>query len=494
MAAQGDHRRAYEFSLEAADLTERSARENTSSRMIELAQRYESESRRRELDELTRRNEQQTAELMHRVLQQRLLCIVLGGSLLALGGTAYFLLRLRRSEAQLRNQTHILQSILDSMSDGVAVVDERGKLVLVNPAARRLAGFEQANGYTTNWSERQGLYLPDQMTPYPSAELPLARALRGESSDEVELFQRSLSFPEGRWISVTARPLRHGNGTAHGGVAVFSDITERKHADEAIHALNASLEQRVRERTAQLEVANKELEAFSYSVSHDLRAPLRSLDGFSRALLEDYADRLGDDGVHALHRIRANSQRMGQLIDDMLNLARVTRTELRRTNVDLSGLAAQVADAMHKAEPERRFEFMITPGLHCFGDARLLQIVLENFFANACKFSCKQPVCRVEFGETTWEGGPAFFVRDNGAGFDMAYAHKLFGAFQRLHSMSEFPGTGIGLATVQRIIHRHGGRVGAESQPGAGATFFFTIPNGSGPTPHDHQTDTSRRG
>lgn len=255
-----------------------------------------------------------------------------------------------------------------------------------------------------------------------------------------------------------------------------AEIEARRQSAEEIRLLNASLEKRVAERTAQLEDANRELKTFSYSVSHDLRAPLRSIDGFSRALMEDYPDRLDADGRDFLNRIRAASQRMGQLIDDLLKLSQVTRNEMRPGPVDLSALATTVADALREAHPDQRIEFVIEPGLHAHGDARLLQLVLENLFGNAVKFSSKQPAARIEFGRAELAGIPAFFVRDNGAGFDLAAAPKLFGAFQRFHTTAEFPGTGIGLATVQRIIHRHGGHIEAESRPDHGATFTFTLP------------------
>jgi light-regulated signal transduction histidine kinase (bacteriophytochrome) len=236
------------------------------------------------------------------------------------------------------------------------------------------------------------------------------------------------------------------------------------------------LEQLVTGRTAELQAANRELESFSYSVSHDLRAPLRAIDGFSRILLEDYSNKLDADGKDSLTRIRVASQRMGQLIDDLLQLSRHTRSEMRRAPVDLSALARTVADELQKTEPARRVEFVIQPDLAAEADASLMRAVLENLLGNAWKFTGKQSAAKIEFGRTTREGVPAFFVRDNGAGFDMKYAGKLFGAFQRLHAVTEFPGTGVGLATVQRVIHRHGGRVWAESTPGHGATFYFTLP------------------
>jgi len=222
-------------------------------------------------------------------------------------------------------------------------------------------------------------------------------------------------------------------------------------------------------------VSNKELEAFSYSVSHDLRAPLRHIDGFSRVLLEDYQNSLDEAGKHHLERLRAASQRMGQLIDDMLKLSRITRAEIRHEPVDLSRLARKVTLELQQAEPGRRVELALREGIIARGDPRLLQVVLENLLANAWKFSSKRPVAKIEFGVAHNDDRPVYYVKDNGVGFDMAYVSKLFGAFQRLHRSEEFPGTGIGLATVQRIIHRHGGRVWAEGEVDKGATLYFTL-------------------
>jgi signal transduction histidine kinase len=259
--------------------------------------------------------------------------------------------------------------------------------------------------------------------------------------------------------------------------------------DRALRESKEGLERRVAERTHELEernealrrntaellAANSELDAFAYSVSHDLRAPLRSIDGFSQVLLEDYAAKLDQAGQDSLHRVRAASQRMGMLIDDLLKLARVTRTEMRTEVVDLSGLARDIVADLQRSSPARSVEFAIAQGLEARGDPRLLRVALENLLRNSWKYTAKQAQPRIEFASIATNGERAFMVRDNGAGFDMRYADKLFGVFQRLHSAAEFEGTGVGLATVRRIITRHGGRIWAEGVVDRGATFYFTL-------------------
>ena len=225
-----------------------------------------------------------------------------------------------------------------------------------------------------------------------------------------------------------------------------------------------------------VERKNKELDAFNYSVSHDLRAPLRSIGGFSQALLEDYAEKIDETGQDYLRRVRAAAQRMDELIDDLLQLSRLERADLRRQPVDLSRIASDVAEHLQRSQPERHVQFLIEPGVVAHGDSRLLQVVLENLLGNAWKFTAKVQTPRIEFGVSRRDGPITAFVRDNGAGFDPRLASKLFGPFQRLHVDSDFPGTGIGLATVRRIVHRHGGEVSAEGAVGTGATIHFTLP------------------
>ncbi|MGH7443257.1 MAG: sensor histidine kinase [Longimicrobiales bacterium] len=280
---------------------------------------------------------------------------------------------------------------------------------------------------------------------------------------------------DGRVIDVHVRSheLRHDGRDAV--LVVAEDITDRVHAQRQLEELNVTLERRVAERTAELQAANQELEAFSYSVSHDLRSPLRSIDGFSQALQEDHAAVLDESGMDYLRRIRAAAQRMGTLIDDLLRLARVTRNELNHTDVDLAELARRVIAGLREHEPTRTVEVRVAPTMPARGDRHLLDIALDNQIGNAWKFSMRNPQAVITVGQEQQNGETVYYVRDNGAGFDMEYAHKLFGVFQRLHSSRDYEGTGVGLAIVHRIISRHGGRIWAQGAPGAGATFYFTL-------------------
>jgi PAS domain S-box-containing protein len=264
-----------------------------------------------------------------------------------------------------------------------------------------------------------------------------------------------------RTMLLNARQIQQGKGKERIILLAIEDITERKEIE------------------AGLEETRKELEAFAYSVSHDLRAPLRGIDGWSLALLEDYRDQLGEQGREYIDLVRSETQVMGRLIDDLLTFSRQSRTEMTQKKLDMTGIAQAIVSRLQQQNPTLHSEFVIQPGLTARGDPGLIEIALKNLLDNAAKFSGGNPHAIVEFGQVYQDGKKAFFVRDNGVGFDMTYAHKLFGVFQRLHSSSDFPGTGIGLASVQRIINRHGGRIWAEAKVDQGATFYFTLKEGS---------------
>ncbi|SNB47271.1 ATP-binding protein [Geobacter sp. DSM 9736] len=271
---------------------------------------------------------------------------------------------------------------------------------------------------------------------------------------------------EGEHYEIRLLPYQH-----HQLIAFIRNITDRKRAEQEIHDLNEDLQR----RACELEVANEELESFGYSVSHDLRAPLRHIDGYSKALQEDCSDLLPVDGKMFIQRVRHAVVRMNQLIDDMLKLANVTSCGITRQPVNLSGMARTIMNELQQAQPERKVVSSIGDGITAYGDPRLLRVVMTNLLGNAWKYTGNKDAAEIEFGCLNSDQGPTYFVRDNGAGFDMNYAGKLFNPFQRLHGPEEFEGSGIGLATVQRVIRRHGGKVWGEGITGQGATFFFTI-------------------
>ena len=293
------------------------------------------------------------------------------------------------------------------------------------------------------------------------------------SGPVVDLAATARKVSEGKDYTVRARP--GGRDEVGDLVSTFNEMLDRiERQNSDLEQARTELEKRVEARTRELAASNKELEAFSYSVSHDLRAPLRAIDGFSKALLDHCGESVDEKGQHYLQRVRAGTRRMAALIDDMLGLARISREKLARQRVDLSAIAGRIGAELAARDGGGRVRLVVEPGLTATADSRLVEILLENLMGNAWKFSSRKDDPAVQVGRKDGQGR-VFYVRDNGAGFDMAYADKLFGAFQRLHSEAEFEGTGIGLATVQRIVNRHGGRVWAEAQPGKGAAFYFTL-------------------
>jgi PAS domain S-box-containing protein len=370
----------------------------------------------------------------------------------------------RRTEA-----THVrLQELIDNTSAVIYMkrIDD-GRYILVNREWERL--FKVARDEVVNLTDHE-------VFPVELADQLRANDLRVAEDGEAVHFDETTDTDDGPLTYISVKfPVFDNGGQPYAVCGISTDITERKRAEQEIRELNEKLETRVRQRTAELEASTHELDAFAYSVSHDLRAPLRSLHGFSQALLEDYGDVLDEAGKDYLGRLQRNVRRMGQLIDDLLTLSRATRADLTRRPVDLSQLAREVTAELRAADPARDVVVEIAGGLPAEGDSRLLRLVLTNLLGNAWKFTAKTPGARISVGQVRRDGERAFFVSDNGAGFDMRYAGKLFTAFQRLHSMADFEGTGIGLATVQRVVHRHGGRISAEAEPGKGATFYFTL-------------------
>jgi PAS domain S-box-containing protein len=377
----------------------------------------------------------------------------------------------RAMTADLHEKQRFLSDLIEGSSAPIFVKDRDGRLLMVNRRWEEVTGQARQGAL----GKTNGELFPDEV----------ARAI-GEADREVldsgRACEREMRLPtrEGPRSFISLRfPLKNDAGEVTGLCGVITDITERKQHEDAMQRLNRELERRVDERTAELQTAVRELESFSYSVSHDLRAPLRAINGYSQLLEQDYAANLDETARGYLARVRAGSVKMGNLIDDLLGLASVSRQSLHFKPVDLSLLAGEIAAELEAAEPGRRVSWSIAPGVTATCDAGLMRAVLANLLGNAWKYSAGCAEARIAFGVETVDGEPAFFVRDNGVGFDMKYAGKLFGAFQRLHSPAEFPGSGIGLATVARIVQRHGGRVWAEGRPGAGAAFHFSLRSGA---------------
>jgi PAS domain S-box-containing protein len=371
---------------------------------------------------------------------------------------------LRESQARYRE-------VVESVKEVIFRTDSSGRLTFLNHA------WETVTGYPVEESLGKELvsYLhPDDRAAAREQMVEVASGLRSECHCELRLRTRQ---GEVRWIEATGRAISTGADSRPALTGTLDDISGRKVAELTLKNINQELEARVKARTAELEASNRELEAFSYSVSHDLRAPLRAIDGFAQILEEELAER-AEPSVHAhLGRIRKGTQRMSQLIDDLIGLARLTRQPLNRETVDLSEMAAQIIDELRAEEPQRKVEVAITQRLIVNADRNLMRVVLENLLRNAWKFTAGRDPARINFQIGHARGLRVFCISDNGAGFDMAFASNLFRPFHRLHGSGEYEGTGIGLATVQRIIQRHGGVVWAQARPNEGARFFFTVHN-----------------
>ncbi|HJV67359.1 MAG TPA: response regulator [Geomonas sp.] len=363
--------------------------------------------------------------------------------------------RLKAQQAFVRK----LSRAVKQSASAIVITDRQGVVEYVNPRFTQLTGFIHAE------LSGSSIWNLQQFAGVPRGVLEAGREWHGD----LEGVKKS---GEPYSVSVSISPILDEQGELANFVAVHEDITQRKRNEREIALLNERLAARARE----LEVANRDLESFSYTVSHDLRSPLTKISGFCQLMQELYGSVLDEQGRGFIDIIDSEALAMNRLINTLLEFSRLSRSELVRQPVDLSGIATEIASELKMREPQRRIGFRIPPGVAAEGDPDLLRVVLDNLLGNACKYTGKKEEALIEFGVDEKGGESAYFVRDNGAGFDMAYAHKLFGAFQRLHTDAEFSGLGIGLATVQRVIQRHGGRVWAVGEPGRGATFYFTVP------------------
>ncbi len=384
---------------------------------------------------------------------------------------ARFISERQKAEEELAAERSLLRTLIYTLPDAVYVKDNQGRKTLSNQADYQAIGMsseEEVKGKT------DAEFYPPEIAAHIKADEKQVLEEGVPLLNHEELTYSADGTP--RWVLTSKVPLHDRDGKITGLVGIEHDITEMKKANDEIERLNQELEQRVIERTADLESALHEIEAFSYSVSHDLRTPLRGINAYGQFLLEEYGTVLDEKGVNYIHRIRESSLRLSQLIEDVLRLSHLSRSEMKKTTVNLSKLAENIISDFQSAAPKRKVEVIITPDLIVRGDSNLLSIMLENLLSNSWKFTSKHATARIEVGQTKINDEITYFVRDDGAGFKMAHAAKLFSAFQRLHSPGEYEGSGIGLAFVQRIVHRHGGKVWAQSAPEQGATFYFTLP------------------
>jgi PAS domain S-box-containing protein len=375
----------------------------------------------------------------------------------------------KRAEQALRESEERFRVVFERSPLGKSLTAPDGALLQINQAFADLLGYTVAEMQQLNFAE---VTHPEDL----AGSQEIVRCLLANEQSNYRMQKRYI-HKNGKliWTEVNTTLLRDPDGKPLYFITSIADINERVQAEEELRKYHERLEDLVAKRTVELSASNKELESFSYSASHDLRAPLRAMEGFSHILLEEYGDQLDETGKGYLLRIRSASQRMGELIDNMLKLARITRTELSVQTVNLSELVRSIADSLSQNQPEQSVEVIIQEGILGQGDKYLLTIALDNLLGNAWKFTSKQYQGRIEFGMMAQEGERVYFVRDNGIGFDMKYVEKLFVPFQRLHSEKEYPGTGIGLSIVQRIVQRHGGRIWAEAEIGKGTVFYFTL-------------------
>lgn len=385
-----------------------------------------------------------------------------------------------REEGLRKESESRVRMLLESTAEAIFGVDASGNCIFVNPSCLRVLGYENMDQIVGQPMFRKML---DSDSDFSKKEPVFSEqddkimkvintGIGFHNADGAIKNKDGKSIPVEYWIY----PIKDEQEMVIGAVITFVDITARKEVETKLKNYQDHLEELVENRTAELKNAYKELEAFSYSVSHDLRAPLRAIDGFSQALVEDYNKKLDASGRNYLNRVRVAAQRMAQLIDDLLVLSRAMRFEMVRQDIDLSQEVKDIIEQLTESDPQRKIEYEIEDGIKANGDPTLVRIAVQNLVGNAWKYTSRKPLARIKFGKTSRKGETVYYVEDNGAGFDMRYANKLFHAFQRLHLPEEFPGNGIGLATVHRVIRRHGGKIWAESEVQKGAKFYFTIP------------------